>query len=143
VKWLLEKPASFNRCDVFCVRKEGRADGTAGAARRMRHFRLQFSTSFARYINGSAERTGERLRSFVGYVPLTEARCIWPREQISPDQSVAPLPVDFVFFPIRLCSPGHPYPSHRRVQESVYHGPAVGTWATVCGLSFLRRGQPF
>jgi hypothetical protein len=31
---------------------------------------------------------------------------------------------------------------HRRTHEIVYHGPAVGTWAKVCRLSFLRRGLP-
>ena len=70
---------------------------------------MKFCTSLARYIDGSAESRG-LIISVVTHGEFrwiwicsthTEAtlRCIWPREQISPDQNITPFPL-LVSFPL-------------------------------------------
>src|SRR5258708_27052267 len=88
---------------MFCARKEERADGTAGESRRGQKKYASFQAA-VQYIpcaiyHDSAESRGliilmetdEGIRRI--YSTHTEGRCIWLREQISPDQSVAALPL--------------------------------------------------
>lgn len=121
------------------------------------HSSLEFYiVQFARYIDGSVVSRGSIIsilthEGSVGYVPLTQKRDVsggrfWPREQIFPDQNITPFPLVSFFSPYSC--------AHQRgtnVREACYrrtrecgchdHGLSVGTWATVCRLSFLRRGR--
>jgi hypothetical protein len=68
-----------------------------------------------------------------------EARCIWPREQISPDQNITPFPLLPLLVSIPLTAvliDVAPMSEKLAIEER--EKASVGTWETVCRLSVLR-----